>query len=85
MSCKESKAQAGSTAPAEEVNILDQEIKGEEIAILTDAPEVPPQITRSHRTKMIVNLEVTEVVKRMADGVDHASGAPVVQPGVRAS
>ena len=33
--------------------------KGEEVAILTDAPMVPPPITRKHRTKMIVNLEVT--------------------------
>jgi len=71
VSCKESKAQAGDQTPAKEVNLLDQPIKGEEIAILTDAPKVPPQITRSHRTKMIVNLEVTEVVKRMADGVDY--------------
>ncbi|YCM46497.1 copper-containing nitrite reductase [Verrucomicrobiaceae bacterium 227] len=51
--------------------ILNDELKGEEVAILADAPNVPPQITRKHRTKVIVNLEVKELVKRMADGVDY--------------
>jgi nitrite reductase (NO-forming) len=46
-------------------------IQGEEIAILTDAPNVPPPITRLHPTKVIVNLEVRELVKRLADGVDY--------------
>src|SRR6186997_3267496 len=49
----------------------DLEIIGEEIAILTEAPNVPPPIRRQHATKVIVNLEVREVVKRMADGVDY--------------
>ncbi|MGB0991829.1 MAG: copper-containing nitrite reductase [Akkermansiaceae bacterium] len=51
--------------------ILSEEIKGEEVAVLTDAPNVPPPITRKHRTKVIVNLEVKELVKKMADGVDY--------------
>lgn len=51
--------------------ILSEELKGEEVAVLTDAPNVPPPITRKHRTKVVVNLEVTEVVKKMADGVDY--------------
>lgn len=46
-------------------------VVGEEIAILTDAPHVPPPITRKHATKVIVNLEVSEVVKRLSDGVDY--------------
>lgn len=46
-------------------------IQGEEVAILTDAPNVPPPITRKHATKVIVHLEVTEVVKPIADGVDY--------------
>ncbi len=46
-------------------------IRGEEVAILTDAPNVPPPITRKHATKVIVHLETKEVVKRMADGVDY--------------
>ena len=49
----------------------DSGIQGVETAILTDAPNVPPPITRNHPTKVIVNLEVSEVVKRLADGVDY--------------
>ncbi len=73
VSCEDAVGQKKSEekTPAKEVNILDEPIKGEEIAILTDAPKVPPQITRRHRTKVIVNMEVTEVVKKMADGVDY--------------
>jgi len=47
------------------------EIKGEETAVLTYAPNVPPPITRKHASKVIVKLETTEVVKRIADGVDY--------------
>ncbi|MBP8115973.1 MAG: multicopper oxidase domain-containing protein, partial [Chitinophagaceae bacterium] len=46
-------------------------IKGEEIAILTDAPNVPPPITRKHATKVIVNLEVIEKEMEMMDGVTY--------------
>src|SRR5688572_1344340 len=42
-----------------------------ETALLTDAPEVPPFIGRLHPAKVVVNLEVTEVTKRLADGVDY--------------
>jgi nitrite reductase (NO-forming) len=42
-----------------------------EIAILTEAPHVPPPIARRHLAKVIVNLEVRELVKRLADGVDY--------------
>jgi nitrite reductase (NO-forming) len=44
---------------------------GEEIAVLTEAPHVPPPITRTHPTRVIVNLEVREVVKQLADGVEY--------------
>jgi nitrite reductase (NO-forming) len=44
---------------------------GEETAVITQAPHVPPPIKRSHATKVIVKLEVREVVKRLADGVDY--------------
>jgi nitrite reductase (NO-forming) len=47
------------------------EITGQENAVLTDAPNVPPAITRTFSTKVIVNLEVKEVKKRMADGVEY--------------
>ena len=46
-------------------------IKGEEIAVLTTAPNVPPPITRKHATKVIVELETIEKVMRLADGVDY--------------
>ncbi|WP_395740113.1 copper-containing nitrite reductase [Prosthecobacter sp.] len=49
----------------------DQPLSGSEDAVLTDAPHVPPPITRDHPTKVAVKLEVRELVKRMADGVDY--------------
>lgn len=51
--------------------LADEKIKGEEIAVLTDAPDVPPPITRKHSTKVIVNLETKEVEMRLADGVNY--------------
>src|SRR6185436_10730790 len=50
---------------------VDSTISGEETAVLTPAPQVPPPIKRSHPTKVVVKLEVREVVKKMADGVDY--------------
>ena len=47
------------------------EIAGVENAVLTDAPNVPPPITRKYATKVIVDLEVQELTKRLADGVDY--------------
>jgi len=47
------------------------EIKGEEEAVLTFAPNVPPPIKRKHATKVIVKLETSEVVKKLADGVEY--------------
>lgn len=47
------------------------EIKGEETAILTSPPEVPPPITRTHNTKVIVKLDVIEKKMKIADGVDY--------------
>lgn len=42
-----------------------------EKGILTDAPLVPPEITRNHAAKVQVELEVIEKVGRLADGVDY--------------
>lgn len=42
-----------------------------EHAILVPPPNVPPPITRQTPAHVIVNLEVREVVKRLADGVDY--------------
>lgn len=47
------------------------QVQGEESAVLTDAPNVPPPIARTHPTKVIVNLEVKEVEGRLADGVSY--------------
>jgi nitrite reductase (NO-forming) len=42
-----------------------------ENAILTSPPHVPPPIARRHPARVIVRLEVQELVKRLADGVDY--------------
>jgi len=47
------------------------EIVGQEVAVLTEAPNVPAPITRTHATKVIVNLDVIEKTMRLADGVDY--------------
>ena len=53
------------------LRIPSDEIVGEEIAVLTDAPNVPAPITRRHATKVIVNLEMSEKKMRLADGVEY--------------
>jgi nitrite reductase (NO-forming) len=40
-------------------------------AVLTDAPLVPPRITRREPVKLVVELEVSEVNLPMADGVEY--------------
>lgn len=55
---------------AQEASRILPEIVGQENAVLAEAPNVPPPITRKNATKMIVNLEVREVTKRLADGVE---------------
>jgi nitrite reductase (NO-forming) len=47
------------------------EIRGQEEAVMTDPPLVPPPIQRDYSTKVIVHLEVREVVQRLADGVEY--------------
>ena len=42
-----------------------------ENAILTEPPNVPPPITRKHAAKVVVHVEVRELVKRLADGVEY--------------
>jgi nitrite reductase (NO-forming) len=46
-------------------------IQGEEHAQLTSPPNVPAPITRTHATKVIVDLEVVEKRMRLADGVEY--------------
>ena len=49
----------------------EEKLQGQEDAVLTQAPKVPPPITRRHPTKVIVKLETQEVTKRLADGVEY--------------
>jgi nitrite reductase (NO-forming) len=46
-------------------------IRGEEVAVLANAPAVPAPITRDYATKVIVNLEAVEKTMRLADSVDY--------------
>ena len=46
-------------------------IEGEEMAVATAAPTVPPPIERDHATHVVVELETVEVTKRLADGVEY--------------
>lgn len=64
-------AAAEEPVKASGTKLIDPEAKGEEHAVLAQAPNVPPPITRKHPTKVIVNLEVREVTKRLADGVEY--------------
>ncbi len=47
------------------------DLKGEEHAVLTLAPNVPAPITRDYATKVIVELETVEKVMRLSDGVNY--------------
>ena len=47
------------------------EIVGQEIATLTHAPNVPAPITRTHATRVIVNLDIIEKPMRLADSVQY--------------
>jgi nitrite reductase (NO-forming) len=40
-------------------------------AMLTNAPEVPPPITRRDPARVVVHLEVREVTMPISDGVDY--------------
>jgi nitrite reductase (NO-forming) len=61
----------GTTRAADTPKAADPGVTGEEAAVLTAAPNVPPPIKRKNATKVIVHLEVLEVTKKMADGVDY--------------
>ncbi len=45
------------------------EIQGEEQAVLTHAPQVPPAITRKHATKVTVKMDVIEQEGELSEGV----------------
>jgi len=42
-----------------------------EQAILTAPPQVPPPFKRTYSARVVVNLEVREITKRLADGVEY--------------
>ena len=46
-------------------------VTGEEVATITAPPNVPPPITRTTSTKVVVNLDVMEQKSRLADGVEY--------------
>ncbi|HSJ23694.1 MAG TPA: copper-containing nitrite reductase [Longimicrobiales bacterium] len=46
-------------------------IRGEEVAVMTAAPQVPAPITRKHATLVKVDLEVIEKVMEIAPGVEY--------------
>lgn len=46
-------------------------IRGTEDAVLAEAPNVPPPITRDYATHVVVRLETVELKKRLADGVEY--------------
>jgi nitrite reductase (NO-forming) len=46
-------------------------LRGEERAVVTLAPNVPPPIARNYATKVIVELETIEKTMRLADGVSY--------------
>ncbi len=73
-------------ARADDGAITLPEIEGEEVAVLTHAPEVPPVITRDHATRVLVNMETVEVARELDDGVEYTFwtfGGQVPGPFVR--
>ncbi|HET6569723.1 MAG TPA: copper-containing nitrite reductase [Rhodothermales bacterium] len=46
-------------------------IQGVEEAVLTYAPEVPPAIQRRHASRVVVKMDIEEVVKELAEGVTY--------------
>lgn len=69
---QKSKANASQSSPkANLIAPIDEPIIGEEVAVLTAPPMVPPPITRKNATKVKVQLEVREFTDQIADGVDY--------------
>src|SRR5690606_7922295 len=66
---------AGCNSESDKTDAAADTASGKELpveqAILTSPPEVPPPITRKHNAKLVVNLETTEEVGTMADGVEY--------------
>ncbi|CAN5839481.1 hypothetical protein BH11GEM2_BH11GEM2_40920 [soil metagenome] len=69
--CANADAAPASAPSLVPVRTTTEAIEGQEVAVLTDAPNVPPPITRTHPTKVIVNLETSEKTMRLADSVEY--------------
>ncbi|MCB9072326.1 MAG: nitrite reductase, copper-containing [Bdellovibrionaceae bacterium] len=52
-------------------SVMSSEIKGQEDAVLTAPPNVPPPISRKHNTKLIVKLDVIEKKMNISEGVEY--------------
>lgn len=61
---------SGAWASTSDDNI-NAKVDGQETAQLTDAPTVPPPLTRKTATKVVVHLEVKELEGELADGVKY--------------
>jgi nitrite reductase (NO-forming) len=64
-------AEPSAAAPTGVPKQVPADIQGQETAVLTHAPAVPPPIQRRHATKVVVHMEVREVVRQLADGVEY--------------
>jgi len=62
---------AAGTGKAGSPKTYSDEIIGQEVAVLTSPPHVPPPITRTNATKVTVNLEVREQIAEIAPGVEY--------------
>ncbi len=62
---------AESSSRSVPIHTASDPIVDQEVAVLTDAPNVPPAITRTHATKVIVNLDVIEKTVQIADSVEY--------------
>ena len=81
-----SRAPAAADALSTDVEVTLPPLKGQEVAVLTQAPNVPPQITRDYATRVIVNMETIEVAKELAPGVEYTFwtfGGDVPGPFIR--
>ena len=86
--CQSNRAVSGDVpvALAADTEIALPEIRGEETAVITQAPNVPPPITRDYATRVLVEMETVELVKELADGVEYTFwtfGGDVPGPFVR--
>ena len=70
--CRTNAASTGDDAAADAPALYLPELRGTERAVLTQAPNVPPPITRDYATRIVVEMETQEVVRELSDGVEYA-------------